>query len=992
MIRLPEYLRRFNSIRTKIAVVFSILIALIALFIYLYFPARLEQQVMREMADKARVVGLITAYSMAPSLYFEDPVSGSDVLKGVMINREIEYVVVFDLQNKIFVSANLPVAKKHFYKDLQSSVCADGAIYRFNESIYHNGKKIGEVYCGISLKRINETIYNARLSITLISLVVLGLGMVLVFLISSIITGRLNNMVKIVKEISKGNLSKRSEIFSDDEVGQLGTAFNAMVENLEEVYEELENMNHELENRVEERTVLLQQEIEQHTQTVEKLYKSETRARAIINALPDQMFLFSKEGVCLECKTEHGKEMIGKSLYDIYPPELASMYLDKITFTISTSKPQELEYQLFTGDELRYFESRFVLSWESEVMVIIREITYRKAAEKAILENEAKFRALAETLPTSIFIISNNKVAYLNPVAAHYSGYSEEELYKMQFWNIVHPDYRNFVMQRASQRVEGHAVPERYEFKILTKGGEERWVDFSARLIDFQGEPSILATATDITDMKAVEEQLRKLSRAVEQSTIAVVITDYDGNIEYVNPRFTRVTGYTLEEVLGRNPRILKSGITSLEEYQVLWTTIKQGKEWRGEFLNKKKNGDLYWESSFISAIRNSDNDITHFLAIKEDITDKKLVEEKLIQSERDYRGLFENALDAMLILEPSTTRVLDANPRASIIFGYKKTDLIGKSLYELKLEIPGKHSAEQLINMNLKNYEVVYHHINQSEVYLDVNTTYTSFQGDRAILGIFRDVTERKNFENELMKAKEEAEKSDRLKSEFLAQMSHEIRTPINAILSFNSLLRDELSDRVSDDMRQSFRIIDNGGRRLIRTIDLILNMSQIQAGNYETYPTEFDVVTDLLENAILEFENLAKLKNLSLCLVNNSACSKIIADHYTVMQIFTNLIDNAIKFTHSGTVQVRVYNDVPDRIAIAVSDTGIGISQEYLPVLFTPFSQEEMGYTRSFEGNGLGLALVKKYADLNSAEIKVSSQKGEGSTFTVFFRCCSI
>lgn len=993
---MQDLLKRFNSIRIKIAVIFTFLIALIALFIYLYFPLKLEQQVMHEVAEKARVVSGIGAYSLAPSLYFEDTISGKDVLAGIVMNEDIIYCIVEDLDHKIFVASDTIMTENHKYRDLKFSLSNNESIYKISQPIYHNGKKIGILFIGFSLERINNTISESKIDIAITSLIIFILGMLSVFVISSILTGRLNNMVRTVNQISKGNMSLRAEIISDDEVGQLGMAFNKMVQNLEEVYKELETINHELENRVEERTTLLQHEIKEHTQTVEKLYRSETRSLAIINTLPDQMYMFNKEGECLECKTVikgrvylPSEDFIGKNIREIYPAQIAGLCMEKINSTISSKFPQELEYQLFLDNDLRYFESRFVNSLDNEILIIIREITDRKKAEKAILESEAKFRALAETLPTSIFIIHQNRCIYVNPTAQLYSGYSETELFHMDFWNIIHPDFKEIVKERVVNRQNGIETPERYEFKIFTKSGAERWVDFSSRLIEFQGNTVILGTATDITAIKAVEEQLRKLSRAVEQSTISVLITDYDGVIEYVNPRFTKVTGYSLDEVIGKNPNILKSGLISLEEYQHLWKTIKQGKEWKGEFLNRKKNGDLYWELTSISGIRNANGKITHFLSIKEDITDKKLVEEKLIQSERDYRGLFENALDGMLIFEPSTTLILDANPHASLIFGYKRSELIGKKLYDLSIESPGKKLLDDLmIRSNLKNHEVVYHHLGGSLVHLDVNTTYTSYQGDRAILGIFRDITERKTFENEIMKAKEEAEKSDRLKSEFLAQMSHEIRTPINTILSFNSLLKDDLDERVSDDLRQSFRIIDNGGRRLIRTIDLILNMSQIQAGSYETYPAEFDLVTELIENAVLEFENLARMKNLSLCLINRAVFSRIFADHYTVMQIFTNLIDNAIKFTSSGSVDVKVYNAQPDLICVEVSDTGIGISAEYLPRLFTPFSQEEMGYTRSFEGNGLGLALVKKYADLNGAEIKVSSRKGEGSTFSVYFR----
>jgi PAS domain S-box-containing protein len=137
----------------------------------------------------------------------------------------------------------------------------------------------------------------------------------------------------------------------------------------------------------------------------------------------------------------------------------------------------------------------------------------------------------------------------------------------------------------------------------------------------------------DITERKQAEEELRKLSSAVEQSQVSVVITDPDGTIEYVNPKFIQVSGYSYEEAIGQNPRVLNAGIQPPEFYKDMWDTIKSGKDWQGEFANKKKNGDVYWENATISPIRNTEGRITHFVAVKEDITDRKQAEQELLKS-----------------------------------------------------------------------------------------------------------------------------------------------------------------------------------------------------------------------------------------------------------------------------------------------------------------------------------------------------------------------
>ncbi|MBK8944532.1 MAG: PAS domain S-box protein [Ignavibacteriae bacterium] len=245
----------------------------------------------------------------------------------------------------------------------------------------------------------------------------------------------------------------------------------------------------------------------------------------------------------------------------------------------------------------------------------------------------------------------------------------------------------------------------------------------------------------------------------------------------------------------------------------------------------------------------------------------------------------------------------------------------------------------------------------------------------------------ERQKYVKEIVESKEQAERSNKLKSDFLAQMSHEIRTPVNTILSFASLVRDSLENQLDEDLKDSFKIIENGGRRLIRTIDLILNVSQIQSGSLILNPTKLNLVT-ILEDLVAEFKQSALKKNLDLTLEKNHANLNLFVDQYSLTQIFANLIHNAIKYTNSGFVRIVAIKNEQKEIFVEVIDSGVGMSEKYLNELFDPFSQEETGYTRKFEGTGLGLTLVRKYCELNNAEISVKSIKNEGSTFTVKFK----
>jgi len=259
-----------------------------------------------------------------------------------------------------------------------------------------------------------------------------------------------------------------------------------------------------------------------------------------------------------------------------------------------------------------------------------------------------------------------------------------------------------------------------------------------------------------------------------------------------------------------------------------------------------------------------------------------------------------------------------------------------------------------------------------------------------KAAAGSIGGAIERQQSKLQLLEAIEKAVKSDRsdkLKSEFLAQMSHEIRTPINSILSFASILRNEFEDKLSEDLKTTFTIISKAGMRIIRTVDLILNMSEIQTGIYDYVKSDFDIVEEVLTPLYNDYSLRIKSKNILFNINNNSYDNIVSADKYSVTQIFNNIIDNAYNFTDKGQIDINIRRELNSALTVEVRDTGIGISSNYMSKLFDPFSQENQGYTRKYEGNGLGLALVKKYCEMNNLNINIESSKGVGSNFIITF-----
>jgi signal transduction histidine kinase len=262
-----------------------------------------------------------------------------------------------------------------------------------------------------------------------------------------------------------------------------------------------------------------------------------------------------------------------------------------------------------------------------------------------------------------------------------------------------------------------------------------------------------------------------------------------------------------------------------------------------------------------------------------------------------------------------------------------------------------------------------------------------TAIKNAQLYKGQINAYNEQQKINSELKIAKEEAEKSDRLKSEFLAQMSHEIRTPIHIMLSNSELIKEDIGEKLTNELVYSFNSIKMAGQRMIRTTELIINMSELHAGTYKLSPSKFLLGKEVLLPLYSEFAIYAKEKGLEFIFEFDSDDPEMFVDKYSINQIFSNLIDNSIKYTPQGKIVIIIGKDTDHRSKVEIRDTGIGIAEDYLPKLFKPFTQEEQGYTRKYEGNGLGLALVKEYCDLNNFELKVESKKGEGSVFSVVF-----
>jgi PAS domain S-box-containing protein len=342
---------------------------------------------------------------------------------------------------------------------------------------------------------------------------------------------------------------------------------------------------------------------------------------------------------------------------------------------IYASKPNA-----FDAETIKLFEE--LATDISYGLTLLRTRIERQQTEQQLRQSEERFRKMFEDGPIGMVIAdSDNHLIKVNAAFCQMLGYTEAELLEMNVTDISHPEDMPRNSELRTQMLNGDLPFFQMEKRYQRKDGQLVWGHLAVSL--FQTEESIyhLAKVEDITERKLTEEQLHKLSSAIEQSPSIVVITDIQGRIEYVNPKFCQITGFTSTEAIGQTPNLLNSGKQSKAFYQNLWQTILSGNEWRSELQNQKKDGTVYWELASISPLQTQGEAITHLIKVAEDITERKQAEEQLRASEKRFRKIFEDAPLGMAIVSHDL-KIIQVNKAFYQMLGYSESkSLIGANM-----------------------------------------------------------------------------------------------------------------------------------------------------------------------------------------------------------------------------------------------------------------------------------------------------------------------
>jgi len=550
---------------------------------------------------------------------------------------------------------------------------------------------------------------------------------------------------------------------------------------------------------------------------------------------------------------------------------------------------------------------------------------------------------------------------------------------------------------------EGFALLER--LRALPRGGEIPILACTG-LLSEEGEARLLAAGFDDWVVKPVQTarllqavrsclvatpRIRWLTRAVDQSPASTLITDLDGTIRYVNRRFTEVTGYTEEEALGKNPRILQSGLTPRQVYASLWSTIKAGEEWRGEIRNRRKDGELYWDRAWISPIRNASGEVTHYLAVQEDVTEHKRAEDALRESEERFRQFAEHIKEGFFLVEMPSHRTVYLSPGWEEIWGLPAAATLGdpQRWFESVHPDDRKKLAESMDEnargrSTVDQFRVVRPDGSMRWVRARAFPVTDESGKVHRLVGLAEDVTEMRAAEERLVQA-QRMEAVGRL----AGGVAHDFNNLLTVILAEAQLTLADL--RADDPVAESLAEIQKAGERASVLTRQLLAFSRRQV--FE--PTVFG-----LNDVVVDMQNMLKRiigEDVRLQTRLAPGAGYVTADRGQIEQVLANLIVNARDAMPRGgelTIETdavrlddeyaRTRTDVTpgEYVTLTVSDTGVGMSEDVRGRVFEPF------FTTKEPGKGTGLGLTTSYGIVKQSDghIAVYSEPGLGSTITVY------
>ena len=662
------------------------------------------------------------------------------------------------------------------------------------------------------------------------------------------------------------------------------------------------------------------------------------------------------------------------------------------------------EYSCNSPDEERWFIGRVTRFESNKLTKIIVEhinITDRKRTEERLRESEERFRTMADGSPSLMWVTdARGDLQFINKAYREFLGWADDAVRTGGQRPAIHPDDAEKYNAMFSDAVKDHT-----SFSAEARVGR---ADGEWRLVGSKAEPrkspsgeymGMVGLSADITERRQAEEDRQRLEKQLRGITDcakdAILMMDARGQIAFWNPAATFIFGYTREEAMGQNLHALL--VTESDRAAHLSAFPEFLRTGRGDAVGKSleltgrcKDGHRIVIELSMSAL--SIGGEWHAVGIVRDITERKRIDQALYNSEEKFRQIAEHIKEVFWMTNPMGTETLYVSAAYEQIWNRSCASLYADPMDWLNaIHADDRERAHEVFMRQMQGESI------DSEYRIHTPDGQVKWIRDRAfpirsdtgelirIAGIADEITERKQYETILIQARDDAASANDAKTRFLANMSHEIRTPMNGVIGMNALL---LETDLTVEQRRYVEMGQSSGRTLLALINDILDMSKIEAGKIALEIREFSV-RETVEEVVQLLRVQSDAKNIHLVSqVSPGIPEWLLGDAYRLRQVLANLIANAIKFTDRGKVSVNVELsascDAIASVRFSVKDTGIGISEETIAALFSPFAQADVSTTRRYGGSGLGLAISKQLVEMMGGVIGVKSCVGTGSTFS--------
>lgn len=724
------------------------------------------------------------------------------------------------------------------------------------------------------------------------------------------------------------------------------------------------------------------------------LRESEVSYRSIFDHAGDAIYIQDELGVFLDVNPAATRmygytrqEMVGYT-----PDKLTAPGRNDLKKTIEHLReafkgiPQRFEFwgkrkngELFPKDVVlnkgRYFG-------KDVVFAMARDISERYEVLEALRESEGKYRSHTQQLPVGVYrTTTEGNLIYSNPALAKMLGFeSPEELLKINVKDL----YINAKDRESQYNFKGrNSEIIQSEFQLKKKSGEKIWVRDNSRLIfNKKGQPDYFdGVLEDITSQKLSEKAMleseMKLRATLQANPDLMFRFDRKGNFLDYHANASHELYVEPSVIIGSNIYDHFSGEIAQKTIESINNCLNTGELQTMEYSLKIHDETKYYEARHVPV------DKDEVLSFSRDVTERRKREEEIRMMARALMSVN----DCVTITDENNI-LLYVNEKFCEVYGYKPNEVIGKSIMFLRTGKPVK-PVDEIMAATIEGGwkgELINKRKDGSTFPIQLSTSVVRDENNNVLvlIGVSNDITDQKKAEEELMRAKEKAEESDRLKSAFLANMSHEIRSPMNGILGFAHLLKEE---NLSITARQYIEMIQTSGNHLLAVINDIVDISKIQANQLKITYSEVNL-NDLMDELYLTFSSQLKTMENMLIAIHKIVpeekdALRLKTDMVRLRQVFINLLSNSLKFTASGHIAFGYQVKEDHTIEFFVKDTGIGIPYEFQPVLFERFRQADESLARGHGGAGLGLAISKGIIDLLGGRIWFESVPDRGTAF---------